>query len=120
MNEDASDAKTGSSQTISLDQFLDMELVVARVESAEKIENSKKLMRIKVILGDEPRQVVAGVAEHYSAEDLLGRKVVVVKNLKPAKLMGELSQGMLLAADVNGRPHVIFAPEEAPPGARVR
>ena len=75
-----------------------MELRVAQVLEAEKIPGSKKLLKLQVDLGDEKRQIVAGIADAYAPEALVGRKVVLVANLKPAKLMGVESNGMVLAA----------------------
>jgi methionyl-tRNA synthetase len=75
------------------------ELKVAEVIEAEKIKKSKKLLKLKVKLGDEVRQVVAGIALCYEPEALIGKKVVIVANLQPAKLMGEESKGMILAVE---------------------
>ncbi len=86
-------------ELISYDDFMKTKLKVAEILSAEKITKSKKLMKLKVLLDDGERQLVAGIAEHYSPEDLIGKKVVVVANLQPAKLMGEESNGMILAVD---------------------
>jgi methionyl-tRNA synthetase len=83
----------------SFDDFKKIELKVAQILSAERIEKSEKLVRLQVNVGEtEPRQIIAGIAKHYTPEELVGKKIVIVANLKPAKLMGELSQGMLLAA----------------------
>ncbi len=77
-------------------------------------------MRLKVDLGEpELRQLVAGIAERYEAADLVGRQIVVVANLKPAKLMGVESQGMLLAANVEGAPFLLSPDTEVPPGTVV-
>ena len=86
--------------TISFNDFLKVDLRVAQIMEAERIEKSEKLVKLQLSLGEElgPRQIVAGIAKHYTVEQLIGRKIVVVANLKPAKLMGELSEGMLLAA----------------------
>jgi methionyl-tRNA synthetase len=99
-------SKLGSTETekkedelISYDEFMKTKLKVAEVLSAEKVAKSKKLMKLKVMLDDGERQVIAGIAEHYNPEDLIGKKVVVVANLQPAKLMGEESRGMILAVD---------------------
>jgi len=93
------DEKKQDSQ-ISFNDFLKVDLRVAQIVEAERIEKSEKLVKLQLSLGEElgKRQIVAGIAKHYSAEELVGRKIVVVANLKPAKLMGELSEGMLLAA----------------------
>ena len=87
------------SDLISIDEFAKVDLVVGQIIEAEKIEGSKKLLRVQVDIGDEIRQVVAGIAEKYEPEDVIDRKVIVVANLQPAKLFGVESNGMLLATD---------------------
>jgi methionyl-tRNA synthetase len=95
---------------ISIDEFAKIDLRVAKVISAEKIEGTDKLLRLKVSLGGEERQIVAGIAQYYKAEELIGKEVVIVANLKPAKLRGNLSQGMLLAAS-SGDKLALVVPE---------
>jgi methionyl-tRNA synthetase len=96
-------------------------LKVAEVLSAEKIAKSKKLMKLKVMLDDGERQVVAGIAEHYNPEDLVGKKVILVANLKPAKLMGEESRGMILAVEKEqGGLQVIQVDNSVKNGTRVK
>lgn len=87
-------------ELISFANFQKIDLRVAQIIEAERIEKSEKLIRLQVSLGDSlgQRQIVAGIAKKYSADELVGRKIAVVANLKPAKLMGQLSEGMLLAA----------------------
>jgi methionyl-tRNA synthetase len=106
---------------ISIDQFFQSELRVGVVTSAEPIPKSNKLLRLTVDLGEaSPRTLVAGIAKAYDAADLIGRRVVVVANLEPATLMGVESQGMVLAASVDGRP-VLLQPDEAvAPGTEVK
>jgi methionyl-tRNA synthetase len=105
---------------LTIDEFARLELVVGTVREAEQVPKSKKLVRILVDIGeDEPRQIVAGIAERYEAAALVGRQIVVVTNLKPAKLMGVESRGMLLAATVNGDPILLGVDEEVPNGSRV-
>lgn len=87
------------SNTISIDEFGKVELIVGQIKEAEKIEKADKLLKVQVDLGDEVRQVVAGIAKRYSPEELIDRKVIVVANLEPAKLFGVESNGMLLATD---------------------
>jgi methionyl-tRNA synthetase C-terminal region/beta chain len=82
---------------ISIDDFRRVELRVAKVLEAARVEGSKKLIRLVVDLGAEKRQIIAGLAEYYKPEELLGKYVVVVANLQPKKMMGLESQGMLLA-----------------------
>ncbi len=105
---------------ISIDDFMTVDLRVARVVEAERIEGTDKLLKMQVDLGSEQRQLVAGIAQAYAAEDLVGKKIVVVVNLKPARVRGVESQGMLLAADAGGRPIVATFEEDVPLGTRVR
>jgi methionyl-tRNA synthetase len=106
---------------ISIDDFMKIELRVARVTAAERVPNSRKLMKISIDVGSEQRTVVAGIAEAYQAESLVGRHVVIVANLKPAKLMGIESNGMVLAASPDGGAPILVSFETAPaPGTRVR
>jgi methionyl-tRNA synthetase len=104
---------------ISIDDFMKVELRVAKIVAAEAVLKSKKLMKLQVNLGTEQRTIVAGIAEAYEPEGLIGRTVVVVANLKPAKLMGIESNGMVLAASTDaGNP--ILLSVEGEPGMRVR
>lgn len=105
---------------LSIDQFFELDLRVARVLAAERVENTDKLLRLQVDLGAEQRQIVAGVALSYEPEALIGKKIIVVANLQPARIRGVESQGMLLAADLGGRPIVATFDEDVPPGTRVR
>lgn len=107
-------------ELLSIEDFLRVDLRVARVVEAERIEGADKLLRLRVDLGTETRQIVAGIAKAYAPESLVGKRIVVVANLKPAKLRGVESQGMLLAADLGGRPIVATFEEDVPPGTRVR
>lgn len=87
---------------ISIDDFMKVDLRVATILACEKIPKADKLLKLQVDLGYEQRQVVSGIAEHYDAQELIGQKVIVVANLKPVKLRGELSQGMILAGKSDG------------------
>lgn len=105
--------------TISIDQFRNVELKIATIKSAEAHPNADKLMVLQIDLGTEQRQILAGIRNHYTPEELVGRQIVVVANLEPAKLRGLESQGMLLAASDEGRV-VILAPDKTvQPGAKV-
>ena len=106
---------------ISMDDFMKVELRVAKVLEAEAVPKSKRLVKLKIDAGTEQRTVVAGIAEAYQPDQLVGRTVVIVSNLKPAKLMGIESDGMVLAASPDGGKPTLVAFEEAvPPGTRVR
>lgn len=93
---------------------------IEKIISAEKIEKSKKLLKLLVDLGNEKRQIVAGIAETHSPEDLIGKMVVVLANLKPTKLMGVESHGMILAADVDGKAVLIIPEKEVRIGVKVK
>jgi methionyl-tRNA synthetase len=106
---------------ISIDEFMKIELRVAKVTAAERVPNSKKLIKLSIDVGTEQRTVVAGIAEGYEADALVGRHVVIVANLKPAKLMGIESNGMVLAASPEGGAPMLVSFDTPPaPGTRVR
>jgi methionyl-tRNA synthetase len=110
-----------ASDRISIDDFMKVELRVAKVLSAERVEKSKKLLKLHVDVGAEQRTLVAGIAEAYDPETLVGKTVVIVFNLKPAKLMGIESNGMVLAASPDGgKPEVVTFVTPPEPGTRVR
>ncbi len=107
--------------TITIDEFMRVDLRVARVIAAERVANSRKLIKLEVQLGAEARTLVAGIADGYEAEALVGRTVVMVANLKPAKIMGIESNGMVLAASPEGAPPRLVGFDDPPaPGTRVR
>ena len=106
---------------ISIDDFVKVKLKVGRVLEAEPVEGSDKLMKLQVVIGEEKRQIVAGIRKNYSAEDLIGRQVIVCVNLKPVKLRGVESNGMLLAAtDADGGAILLQPDREAPEGTGVK
>ncbi|MEJ5263635.1 MAG: methionine--tRNA ligase subunit beta, partial [Ignavibacterium sp.] len=108
-------------QLISYDDFMKVQLRVAEVIEAEKVKKSEKLLRLKVKLENEERQVIAGIAKCYNPEDLVGKKVVIVANLQPAKLMGLESKGMILAVESeDGSLNVLTVPEKIKNGTRVK
>ncbi len=106
---------------ISIDDFAKVDLMVARVLECEKVEKSNKLLKLKLDMGGETRQVVSGISNFYSPEELVGKQVVVVANLKPAKLMGIESQGMILAASTPGDEElaVVTLEKEIPNGSKI-
>ncbi len=107
--------------TITIDDFKKVDLRVGRVIEAEKVPKSEKLIKLQVEIGSEKRQVVAGIAQHYKPEDLIGKLIVVVVNLQPAKLMGQESQGMILAAsNESGTLTLIGVQSEISTGAIVK
>jgi methionyl-tRNA synthetase len=102
-----------------LEYLKKIDLRVATVLEAEKVTKSKKLLKLKVDLGDEKRTIVAGIAEHYKPQDLTGKQVIVVSNLKPARLMDIESNGMLLAASKGKKLAVLGVDHKMPPGSKV-
>jgi methionyl-tRNA synthetase len=100
---------------------MSLDLRVAKVVTAERVPKSKKLVKLSVDVGTETRTLVAGIAEAYEPEALVGRTVVIVANLEPAKLMGIESNGMVLAASPEGgKPELVAFVNPPPPGSRVR
>ena len=117
----AAPAPTAAGDRISIDDFMKVDLRVAKVLTAEKVPNSRKLVKMTIDVGTEQRTLVAGIAEAYEPEQLVGRTIVMVFNLKPAKLMGIESNGMVLAASPDGgKPTLIGFDQDVPPGTRVR
>lgn len=108
----AATEKTESKPQISIDEFAKVELKVAKVVACEKVEKSKKLLKLTVKLGDETRTVVSGISHAYSPEELIGKKLVMVANLKPAKLCGITSEGMILCAEGEDGTLSFLAPEK--------
>jgi len=105
---------------IKFEDFQNIDLRVGEVIKVEEIENSEKLLKLIVDLGKEKKQIVAGIKKEYKKEELLGKKIVIVANLKPKKLMGIESQGMLLAVDVEGKPVLIIPEKDVPSGSKVK
>jgi methionyl-tRNA synthetase len=117
----AAPAATAGDSRIGIDQFMNVELRVARVLEAARVPKSKKLIQLRIDAGSEERTIVAGIAEAYEPDTLVGRLIVIVANLKPATLMGIESNGMVLASSGEGGKPVLVAPGEgAAPGHRVR
>ena len=112
---------SAANHKISIDDFAKIEMRVGEVKVAEKVPGADKLLRLEVDLGSEVRQVVAGIAEAYAPETLIGRKVVIVANLAPRKLRGLESNGMIVAASIEGgKPVLASFLEEVPVGARLK
>lgn len=106
--------------TVSFDRFKELDLRVAKILEASRIEGSEKLLKLLIDIGGETRQLVAGVGKVYEPESLVGREIVVVANLEPRTMMGFESQGMLLAAhDENGNPVLLIPEKETPLGSKI-
>jgi methionyl-tRNA synthetase len=117
----AGKSKPESDGKITIDDFMKVELRVAQVKVAERVPKADKLLRLEVDLGYETRQILAGIAESYAPEQLIGRKVVIVANLAPRKLRGFESNGMIVAASVEGGKAVLAGfLEDIEIGARLK
>ena len=99
---------------ITYDEVMNVKLRTAKVLEAEKVEGADKLLKLQVEVGDEKRQLVAGIARYYSAEEVVGKTIVIVANLKPAKIRGVESQGMLLCASIGDHLKLITVDGELP------
>ncbi|MBV9497371.1 MAG: methionine--tRNA ligase [Acidobacteria bacterium] len=117
---EATQAAAPDAARISIDQFKEVDLRVAEVRAAERVPKSKKLLKLTVSTGEEERTIVAGIGTKYQPEELVGRKIVIVANLQPAKLMGVESNGMVLAAELNGEPSLLSVDAGTPAGTKVR
>ncbi|OGN12519.1 MAG: methionine--tRNA ligase subunit beta [Candidatus Yanofskybacteria bacterium RIFCSPHIGHO2_02_FULL_43_15c] len=106
---------------ITYEDFKKIELKVAKVLEAERMEGSEKLLKLKLDLGEaEPRQVIAGIGKNYDPEKLLGKEIIIVANLEPRQLMGLESNGMLLAADSANGPVILMPEKEVEPGILIK
>ena len=105
---------------ITIDDFMKIQLKTAVVLSAERVPNSEKLIKLQVDLGSEQRQIVAGIGKKYEPDALLGKRIVIVANLQPRKLMGIESQGMVLAAGDANVEGLMTVLEEVAPGVKVK
>lgn len=105
---------------IAIDDFMKIDLRVAEVIQAEPIKKADKLLKLQLDLGYEKRQVVSGIAQYYKPEDLVGRKVICITNLKPVKLRGEMSQGMILAGSKDGSLSLATVDQSLPNGSKVK
>jgi methionyl-tRNA synthetase len=113
-------ATGGAPEQISIDEFKKVVLRVGKVVAAERVPKSTKLLKLQVDIGTEQRQIVAGIGTKYAPEDLVGKRIVIVANLKPAKLMGVESQGMVLAAGEEEVSALLTTIEDVPPGAGIK
>ncbi len=107
---------------ISYEDFKKVELKVAKILSAERVEGSEKLLRLEIDVADESgsRQLVAGIGKRYEPDVLIGMKIIIVANLEPRKLMGFESNGMLLAADTDEGPVLLTVDREVAPGSGIK
>jgi methionine--tRNA ligase beta chain len=107
-------------EMITFDDFKKLDIRIGKILSAEKVEKTDKLLKLEIDFGAEKRQIVAGIAESYQPEQVIGREVPVLMNLEPRSIRGVESQGMILAASVDGKPRLMHPDMEIPPGSEVR
>ncbi|WP_340690324.1 methionine--tRNA ligase subunit beta [Hydrogenobacter thermophilus] len=106
-------------EVIGIEDFLKLDIRLAKIVDAQRVEGSEKLLKLKVSLGGEERVVVAGIAKHYTPEELIGKKILLLANLKPRKILGIESQGMVLALSDGERLSLIVPDREMEEGTRV-
>ncbi|QWK20021.1 MAG: methionine--tRNA ligase subunit beta [Hydrogenobacter thermophilus] len=106
-------------EVIGIEDFLKLDIRLAKIVDAQRVEGSEKLLKLKVSLGGEERVVVAGIAKHYKPDELIGKKILLLANLKPRKIMGIESQGMVLALSDGERLSLIVPDREMEEGTRV-
>jgi methionyl-tRNA synthetase len=115
------ESQPSKDEPIDLEDFTKVDLRIALVKQAERIEKSTKLLKLIVDAGDgAPRQILAGISEHYAPEDLVGKRIVIVANLKPRKLMGLESRGMVLAASDHTGLSLLGVDKPVDPGSRAK
>ena len=105
---------------VSFKEFQKLDIRIGKILDCEKILGAKKLLKCIIDIGTEKREALAGMAEFFSPEELIGKTVVVLVNLEPKKFMGIESQGMILAADLEGKPFLLTVEGEVPAGTKVR
>ncbi|MFH1046359.1 MAG: methionine--tRNA ligase subunit beta [Candidatus Omnitrophota bacterium] len=105
---------------ITYDDFAKMEIRIGTILEAERVPNTDKLLKLMVDIGGEKRQLVAGIGMQYEPLKLIGKQTPVLINLQPANIRGVESNGMILAADANGKPVILVPKKKVPPGSRVK
>ncbi|MCL5970530.1 MAG: methionine--tRNA ligase subunit beta [Patescibacteria group bacterium] len=105
---------------ITFDDFTKLEIRIGKVLSAEKVEGADKLLKLQVDFGEYQRQIVSGIAEYYSPEQIAGKEFPFIVNLEPRVIRGVESQGMIMAADLEGQPVLISPDKEIPAGSKVK
>ena len=105
---------------ITFDDFKKLDIRIGKILSAEKVSGTDKLMKLEVDFGLEKRQMIAGIAQFFEPDHLIGKEIPVLLNLEPRSFKGIESQGMILAIDVNGEPVLLHPEKEVPPGSVIR
>ena len=105
---------------ITYDDFKKIELRVAKILEAERVDGSEKLLKLELDLSGESRQIIAGIGKNYEPEKIIGKEIIIIANLEPKQLMGLESNGMLLAADSANGPVILMPEKEVEPGASIK
>jgi methionine--tRNA ligase beta chain len=105
---------------ITFDDFKKLDIRIGKILAAEKVEGTDKLLKLEIDFGIEKRELVAGIAEIYQPEQVIGKEIPVLMNLEPRTIRGIVSNGMILAADVEGKPVLMHPDNEIPPGSIIR
>lgn len=105
---------------ITFDDFAKLDIRTGTIIEAQRVEGSEKLLKLQIYLGDEKRQLIAGIGKHYEPQDLVGRQIPILANLEPKMIMGLESQGMILAADDDGKPVLLHPDKQVGNGAKVK
>jgi methionine--tRNA ligase beta chain len=105
---------------ITFEDFKKLDIRIGKIVSAEKVKDTTKLLKLEIDFSTEKRQLVAGIAESYEADQLIGKEIPVLMNLEPRSIRGVESQGMILAVDVEGKPILLQPEKEVPPGSLIR
>lgn len=105
---------------ITFDDFKKLDIRIGKILAAEKVEGTDKLLKLEIDFGIEKRELVAGIAEIYQPEQVIGKEIPVLMNLEPRTVRGIVSNGMILAADVEGKPILLQPEKEVPPGSIIR
>ena len=108
-----------SEGVISFDDFKKLDLRIAEIKEVKEHPNADKLYVLQIDVGEETKQIIAGIRQHYSPDELIGRKIVIVNNLSPATIRGEDSNGMLLAAKDQDAPIILIPDQDVVPGAKI-
>jgi len=116
----AQESPKNEEKMITFNDFKKLDIRIGRVLSADRVDGTDKLIKLEVDFGAEKRQLVAGIAEFFEPDNLIGKEIPVLLNLEPRSIKGIESQGMILAIDVDGKPVLLLPEREVPPGSIVR
>jgi len=105
---------------ITLEDFKKLEIKIGTITHAKRVPDTDKLIKLVIDFGTETREIITGMAEHYTPEEFVSKQVPILTNLEPKEMRGETSHGMMLAADVEGKPILLHPAHEVPPGSKIQ